>query len=85
MSILFSNTILLAIRKSLNLNLEDAVIIFDEAHNLEGICAEAASFDFSAGELAACLRETQQAIDIISNKGFNGEIDLEELSQLKGT
>ena len=76
---------LLEIRKSLNVNLNDAVLIFDEAHNLEGICADAASFDFSAGELAACVREVQHAIDIASKQGNSGEVKIEELAQLKGT
>ncbi len=37
------------IRRNLTLSLQDAVLIFDEAHNLESICADAASFDFTSG------------------------------------
>ena len=37
------------VRKNLSISLTDSVLIFDEAHNLEGICGDAASFDLSSG------------------------------------
>lgn len=37
------------IRKNLTISLSDSILIFDEAHNLEGICGDAASFDLTAG------------------------------------
>ncbi|CAN1836439.1 Regulator of telomere elongation helicase 1 homolog [Linum perenne] len=51
-------------RKSLTVDWENSVLIFDEAHNLEGICADAASFDLPAGLLTACISEAQTLIDL---------------------
>nr|CAD1824209.1 unnamed protein product [Ananas comosus var. bracteatus] len=42
----------------------NAVLIFDEAHNLESICADAASFDLPSSYLTACISEAKQCIDI---------------------
>ncbi|KAM7254630.1 hypothetical protein ACFE04_004010 [Oxalis oulophora] len=46
-------------RKSLNVQWENSVLIFDEAHNLESLCADAASFDLPSGVLAACVSEAE--------------------------
>ena len=35
------------IRSSLSLDIEGAVIIFDEAHNVEGVCRDAGSLELS--------------------------------------
>ncbi|CAL1377958.1 unnamed protein product [Linum trigynum] len=51
-------------RKSLGIDWDSSVLIFDEAHNLEGICADAASFDLPAGLLTACISEAQSCIDL---------------------
>jgi hypothetical protein len=42
----------------------DAVLLFDEAHNVEGACAEAASFELPAANLAAAVREAQEAFEL---------------------
>jgi regulator of telomere elongation helicase 1 len=39
-------------RDSLNLSLENSIIIFDEAHNIESFACDAASFDLSALDIA---------------------------------
>lgn len=44
-----------------NIRWQKAVVIFDEAHNVEEVCASAASFDLSAAVLAACIEEVQLA------------------------
>ncbi|XP_074285300.1 regulator of telomere elongation helicase 1 homolog isoform X2 [Silene latifolia] len=41
-----------------------SILIFDEAHNLEGICADAASFDLPAALLSACISEAKKCIDL---------------------
>ncbi|CAN0878268.1 Regulator of telomere elongation helicase 1 homolog [Linum grandiflorum] len=51
-------------RKSLTVDWENSILIFDEAHNLEGICADAASFDLPSGLLTTCISEAQSCIDI---------------------
>ncbi|XP_077212407.1 regulator of telomere elongation helicase 1 homolog isoform X2 [Tasmannia lanceolata] len=43
---------------------ENTVLIFDEAHNLESICADAASFDLPASHLAACISEANQCVGL---------------------
>ncbi|PIA42612.1 hypothetical protein AQUCO_02000207v1 [Aquilegia coerulea] len=55
-------------RKSLTINWHDSVLIFDEAHNLEGICADAASFDLTSGLLTACISEAKKCVDLCVEK-----------------
>ncbi|KAF9615542.1 hypothetical protein IFM89_024390 [Coptis chinensis] len=55
-------------RKSLNIKWEDSVLIFDEAHNLESICADAASFDLPSGLLTACISEAKKCVDLSAKK-----------------
>ena len=38
-----------------------AVIIFDEAHNVESVCSDAASFDLPAALIAGCFEEVTRA------------------------
>lgn len=45
-------------RKSNNLEVSGNIIIFDEAHNLEQICEESASFDLTSMDIAKCIMET---------------------------
>ncbi|WCJ40717.1 hypothetical protein M5689_021626 [Euphorbia peplus] len=51
-------------RKTLNIDWDNSILIFDEAHNLESLCADAASFDLSAGLLTACISEANSCIDL---------------------
>ena len=53
-----------ASRKSLSNLWKDSVIIFDEAHNMESICAEAASFDLTATDIAMCITEVDRCTAI---------------------
>ncbi|KAJ8637753.1 hypothetical protein MRB53_012020 [Persea americana] len=43
---------------------DNTVLIFDEAHNLESMCADAASFDLLSGHLSACISEAKQCVDL---------------------
>lgn len=43
---------------------ENTVLIFDEAHNLESICADSVSFDLPAAHLSACIVEARQCVDL---------------------
>lgn len=52
-------------RDSLQLSWSNSVLIFDEAHNLEGICADAASFDLPSWLLTACISEAQNCVDLL--------------------
>ncbi|GKV43402.1 hypothetical protein SLEP1_g50693 [Rubroshorea leprosula] len=51
-------------RKSLKLDWQKSIVIFDEAHNLESLCADAASFDLPSGLLTACISEAKTCIDL---------------------
>lgn len=39
---------------------EDAIIIFDEAHNVESVCSDASSFDITAKHLADAMVEARR-------------------------
>ena len=52
-----------SIRDKLQLNLQGSVIIFDEAHNLESVCTDAASFDLTALDIAAAINEVDRCIE----------------------
>ena len=45
------------IRKSIGINLKNAVVIFDEAHNIESICADVASFECNLEVLETAVEE----------------------------
>ncbi|CAA2964075.1 regulator of telomere elongation helicase 1 isoform X1 [Olea europaea subsp. europaea] len=51
-------------RKSLNIEWNNSILIFDEAHNLEGLCADAASFDLPSSLLTACISEAKTCVDL---------------------
>lgn len=43
-----------SIRRKLPLQIENSIVIFDEAHNLERICEEIMSFKLSVDKLHQC-------------------------------
>jgi Rad3-related DNA helicase len=45
-----------------DLDWSNTVVIFDEAHNISDVSAEAASFTLTAGDLARCIEELHAAI-----------------------
>lgn len=51
-------------RDSLSFNWNNSVLIFDEAHNLEGLSEDAASFDLPSWLLLACISEAQKCVDL---------------------
>ncbi|XP_039117490.1 regulator of telomere elongation helicase 1 homolog isoform X1 [Dioscorea cayenensis subsp. rotundata] len=56
-------------RRSLTgIDWRNTVLIFDEAHNLESICADAASFELPTGYLTACISEAKQCVDLCIRK-----------------
>ncbi|KAL5698490.1 DNA helicase [Ranunculus cassubicifolius] len=55
-------------RKSLSVNWHNSVLIFDEAHNLESICSDAASFDLPSSLLTACVAEAKKCVDLAAKK-----------------
>jgi regulator of telomere elongation helicase 1 len=54
-------------RKAQNIELKNAIIIFDEAHNLESICTETTSFELTTAEIYGAAGEAAICMDIIAN------------------
>ena len=54
-------------RRALNIELAEDVIIFDEAHNMERACTDAASVDLSAAQLVGCVKEVDRCIQGAQN------------------
>jgi regulator of telomere elongation helicase 1 len=44
-----------SIRATLKIEWKDAIVILDEAHNLEKIASDASSFTLSSGDISACI------------------------------
>lgn len=55
------------LRKKVNVDIKDAILILDEAHNIEKWCCEAASFDLGMITLAQAIAELHYAIEILEN------------------
>ena len=41
----------------MSINVANSILIFDEAHNIEGSCEDAMSFELSTEKLALCVEE----------------------------
>ncbi|KAG2176311.1 hypothetical protein INT43_005545 [Umbelopsis isabellina] len=63
-------------RMSQQIDLTNAIIIFDEAHNLESVCGEATSFELSTTTLRQCVNELNLC------KNHVDEMDLEREEKL---
>ena len=60
-----------------HVNFDNAVLIFDEAHNLEEFASESSSFDITSANVAACVAEVQRALqymDMLNMDGGGGDI-----------
>ena len=58
------------VRSSLsNLQWQDAVVICDEAHNLEAVCADASSFELEPEILANALEECDSCLYLLNGGG----------------
>ncbi|KAK2149282.1 hypothetical protein LSH36_457g01025 [Paralvinella palmiformis] len=85
-------------RKAHGVELQGNIIIFDEAHNLEKICEDSASFDLSSGDIAAAIRDINELSEKLQHlygseassfdvtggmEGAAQDFTLEEVLQLK--
>ena len=60
-----------------HVNFDNAVLIFDEAHNLEEFASESSSFDITSADVAACVSEVQRALqymDMLNVDGGGGDV-----------
>ncbi|TMW65928.1 hypothetical protein Poli38472_003693 [Pythium oligandrum] len=74
-------------RRSIGISLENAVLIFDEAHNVESIASDAASYALSSNDIAGCVAEVQQFINALSEHRIvlppNSTVSAESAQTLK--
>lgn len=79
-------------RKSQKINLNNTIVILDEAHNVEKMCEESASVQISSSEIAVCIEDITAIMkklnennEIFNNVDEEGSKDfsLEDLAQLK--
>jgi len=68
-----------------DVHFENAILIFDEAHNLESFASESASFDLSAIDIAGCINEVTRAIGYMKAMPELGDdsIKVDNLIKLK--
>ncbi|XP_040568201.1 LOW QUALITY PROTEIN: regulator of telomere elongation helicase 1 homolog [Lepeophtheirus salmonis] len=76
------------IRKTLNIELDSAVIILDEAHNVLRNCEDANSFTFDAKDIAVAITELDYVIKIFDNESLlenleSAEFTVPEICSLK--
>ncbi|KAL1199370.1 Regulator of telomere elongation helicase 1 [Cardamine amara subsp. amara] len=74
-------------RKYLKVNWNDSILIFDEAHNLESLCADSASFDLPSALLSACISEAQECVELAAaRRGSLNDVSMnpENFAILKG-
>lgn len=50
------------ILKNFDINLSNSVVIFDEAHNIEKVCEESASINFTCIDIKNCINDITHAI-----------------------
>ncbi|XP_047306284.1 regulator of telomere elongation helicase 1 homolog [Impatiens glandulifera] len=55
-------------RKTISVNWNNSILIFDEAHNLESLCADAASFELPSTLLTACISEAKSCMDLSTKR-----------------
>ncbi|KAL2915581.1 hypothetical protein HK105_204765 [Polyrhizophydium stewartii] len=68
-------------RKSQNINLKNAIVIFDEAHNLEASCNEATSAEISSDELAHAIREVEIAVSVFTAVDYRPSRETADLTE----
>lgn len=63
------------IRNSSDVHLKNSIVILDEAHNIEDVCRDSASFSFSEAELASALHDFKnKLLRIAEHKNFTNQI-----------
>jgi regulator of telomere elongation helicase 1 len=74
-----------AIRRSLGVDLRGAVIIFDEAHNVESVCEDSASFDLRVADMKVAIKELERAAELAASPSYSGETNKDDITRFKGT
>eukprot|EP01033_Poteriospumella_lacustris_P001350 gene1349-985_t len=74
-----------AIRRTMKINFENSVVIFDEAHNLEKVAADSASFTITSTDVAACIKELQKVLQKLREDEISARTDDDTSKASKGT
>ncbi|XP_048666582.1 regulator of telomere elongation helicase 1 isoform X3 [Marmota marmota marmota] len=72
-------------RRAHGIDLKGTVVIFDEAHNVEKICEESASFDLTPHDVASGLDAIDQVLEEQTRVVQQGELCLEPSADALGT
>jgi len=56
-------------RESMGVSLKDAILVFDEGHNIEKSCEQAASFELRSADIGGAITELDDAFDILESEG----------------
>ncbi|DAZ96223.1 TPA: hypothetical protein N0F65_012585 [Lagenidium giganteum] len=54
-------------RRSIGISIENSVLVFDEAHNVESVASDAASFALSSNDIAASVAEVNQFLSALKD------------------
>lgn len=73
-------------RKSQGIDLKDAIVIIDEAHNIESSCGDATSIDLIISDLISASEELETLYQYSQTPGALGDttLDPESIKNLKG-
>jgi regulator of telomere elongation helicase 1 len=74
-------------RTTLEIQWNNAILIFDEAHNLESFASDATSFELTGLDIAGAINEVSKGIELVSNSissyGVDDGIKVDNLVKLK--
>jgi len=74
-------------RTTLEIQWNNAILIFDEAHNLESFASDATSFEFTGLDIAGAINEVSKGIELVSTSiasyGVDEGIKVDNLVKLK--
>lgn len=59
-------------RNAHSIDLNNTVILLDEAHNVESVCEENSSFDLTSFDLASCIEDCQHCIETLLQQEEDG-------------
>ena len=71
-------------RRALNIDLSSDVLIFDEAHNIERVCADAASFNLTSLDVAGSVREIDRLLAGAKNRSGAAGADADAMDAADG-
>lgn len=71
--------------KSFKLQLKDAIVILDEAHNIEKVCQDAASVQIASSDIATCMEDLTYIMKQLEDKGDQSEVMMGDDSKVDFT